>query len=123
MAKRITADDQRKIKSELEDVRRIMRTIFLRLKSLDRGDIRVTRTEAALAAIERVLWTVTSEPGGVGRSAPIHAILSLPVPLSPAPELDGLLEFAAEIGHDPLLNPGSVLAPRSRSLTASASKS
>ena len=51
----ITADEQRQIRSELESVQRMMQTVFSRLKPLDRSDERVTRTEMALAAIERVL--------------------------------------------------------------------
>jgi hypothetical protein len=74
----IRADDQRKIRSELEEVQRIMQTVFSRLNPLERSDERVTRTEAALAAVERVLWTMTSGPGRLGPKFPVHAILKVP---------------------------------------------
>jgi len=77
----ITADEQRQIRSELESVQRMMQTVFSRLKPLDRSDERVTRTEMALAAIERVLWAMTSGPGRLGPSVPVQAILKLPASL------------------------------------------
>ncbi len=77
----ITADDQRKIRSELEKAKHILHTIFSKLNPLDRSDERVRRTEAALAAIERALWAMTSGPGRLGPAVRIHAILKVPAPL------------------------------------------
>ena len=99
MAKYITSDDPTKIRSELEEVQRAMQRIFSRLKSLGKNEISVTRAEAALAAIERVLWTVTSEGGGLSPSVPIRAILSVPFPLN---------SVSPQIACDPLLLPGSL---------------
>jgi|ERR1700761_994103 len=76
----ITADDQRKIRSELEQARNILHKIFSRLKPLERSDERVTRTEAALASIERALWAMTSGPGRLGPAVRIDAILKVPTP-------------------------------------------
>ena len=78
----ITADEQRQIRSELESVQRVMQTVFSRLKPLNRSDERVTRTESALAAIERLLWAMTSGPGRLGPSVPVQAILKPPASLN-----------------------------------------
>jgi hypothetical protein len=71
----ITADEQKQIRLELEEVQGILQTVFARLRPLDRSDERVVRTEAALASIERVLWTMTSGPGRMGPAVPVRAIL------------------------------------------------
>jgi len=82
----ITADEQKQIRLELEEVRGILQTVFARLRPLDRSDERVIRTEAAIAGIERVLWTMTSGPGRLGPSVPVRAILPLPVSLRLVPK-------------------------------------
>jgi hypothetical protein len=81
MTSYILADDQRKIRSDLEEAQRIMHTVYSRLKPLCRSDERVTRTEDALAAIERVLWAMTLGPGRLGPATRIHAILKVPASL------------------------------------------
>ena len=76
----ITADEQRTIRSEIEHARHLLEKVFLRLSLLERTDDRVTRTEQALSALERTLWTMTSGPGRLGPPAKVHAILRLPGP-------------------------------------------
>jgi hypothetical protein len=71
----IDANDQRKLIAELEGVQSALQDVFAKLKPLDSRDERVTRTEAALAAVTRLLWTMTSGPGGVGPPMPVTAIL------------------------------------------------
>lgn len=83
MVSYITADEQRNIRSEIEEAQRILQRVFLHLKPLERTDDRVTRTEQAVSAIERLLWTMTSGPGRLGPAAKVRAILTLP---GPAPE-------------------------------------
>jgi hypothetical protein len=81
MTSYIPVDDQKTIRSELEAVQRRMRIVLSRLGPLDRNDVRVTRTEAVLAAIERTLWAMTSGPGRLGPEMPVQAILKVPAPL------------------------------------------
>jgi hypothetical protein len=73
----ITADEQRKIRAELEQAQNILCIVFSRLKPLARSDERVTRTEAALASLQRALWAMTSGPGRLGPAVRIQAILKV----------------------------------------------
>lgn len=86
MTSYVTADEQRKIRSELEQVQHIMQTILERLNPPDRTDERVTRIEATLAAIERALWTMTAGPGRLGPAVRIRPILRIPASFSPVPK-------------------------------------
>ncbi len=85
MISHIAGDNQRKIRSELEQAQRILHTICSRLKPLDRSDERVQRTEAALAAVERALWAMASGPDSIGPAAKIRAIVTVPGPLYSVP--------------------------------------
>ena len=67
MTSYITMDEQRTIRSEVEHAMRITQQILWRLDPLERSDERISRTEQALAALERLLWTTTS---GQGRGGP-----------------------------------------------------
>lgn len=85
----IPADEQRAIRSEMEQAKRILQQVFLRLNPLDRADERVVRTEQVLSALERVLWTMTSGPGRLGPPVKVRAVLTPPpdLGLHPATEL------------------------------------
>lgn len=74
----VTADEQRAIRSDLEQVERILMEVFERLKPLSRDDERVTRTECALASLKRLFWVMTSGPGRLGPAMKQEAILALP---------------------------------------------
>src|SRR5689334_10102180 len=80
----VTADDQRRIRSELAQVESLLQTVFARLKNLDRRDERVTRTESTIAALQRLLWTMTSGPGRLGDPIKVQPILTIPNPESAA---------------------------------------
>ena len=82
----ILADDQRTIRSDLEQIQRVMHGILAQMKHLDRTDERVRRSEAALASIERVLWAMTAGPGRLGPAVKIHSILTLPTHLYSVPK-------------------------------------
>jgi hypothetical protein len=75
MTSYITADDQRKIRSELAEIDAILQTILTRLTPLEKHDERVIRTQEVIAALQRLLWAMTSGPGRLGPAVKIEAIL------------------------------------------------
>lgn len=79
----ITADEQSKIRCEIEQIQRSTEEIFLRLNPLDRSDERIIRTEQLLSAVERLLCAMTSGPGRLGPAAMVRPILVPPAVREP----------------------------------------
>jgi TPP-dependent trihydroxycyclohexane-1,2-dione (THcHDO) dehydratase len=105
----VTADEQRAIRSDLEQVERILMGVFSRLKPLSRDDERVTRTECVLASLKRLFWVMTSGPGRLGPAVKRDAILALPASSDSA-------RGAADVIHE-------VFSPSRKSIQAGAGHS
>ena len=104
-------DEQKTIRSEIEQAREIIQQVFLRLSRLDRTDERVMRTGQALSALERVSWTMTSDPGRLGPAAKPFAILIPPTTgLGSQPPADSRNDGHAFVALRQPVKPGMLAA-------------
>lgn len=72
----LSADEQRKIRTELDEIGRILEKILSRLAPLDRSDDRVSRTECVLASLKRLSWSMSNGKGRLPFPVKIESVLS-----------------------------------------------
>lgn len=71
----LSADEQRKIRAELDEIGRILENILARLAPLDRNDDRVSRTECVLASLKRLYWSMSNGRGRLSFPVKIESVL------------------------------------------------
>lgn len=74
----LSADEQRKIRTELDEIGRILERVLSRLAPLDRDDDRVVRTECVLASLKRLYWSMSCGRGRLGLPVKIESVLNPP---------------------------------------------
>lgn len=72
----LSADEQRTIRAELDQVGRILERVLSRLAPLDPNDDRVSRTECALASLKRLYWSMSNGRGRLAFPAKIEPVLT-----------------------------------------------
>lgn len=72
----LSADEQRKIRTELDEIGRILEKILSRLAPLERSDDRVSRTECVLASLKRLSWSMSNGKGRLPFPVKIESVLS-----------------------------------------------
>jgi hypothetical protein len=71
----LSADEQRKIRAELDEIGRILEKIRTRLAPLDPSDDRVSRTECVLASLKRLYWSMSNGSGRLALPVKIESVL------------------------------------------------
>lgn len=71
----LSADEQRKIRVELEEATRILERVLTRLSPLDPEDDRVWRAQCAMAALKRLSWSMGTGMGRLPMPVKIEAVL------------------------------------------------
>ena len=72
----LSADEQRKIRAELDEVGRILERVLSRLAPLNRNDDRVSRTECVLASLQRLYWSMSNGRGRLALPVKIESVLN-----------------------------------------------
>lgn len=80
MTAHFTADEQRNVRAELDEIGRLLDRVFSRLAPLDRNDDRVLRAECVMAALRRLSWSLGTARGSLPASIKIEAVLNSPSP-------------------------------------------
>ncbi len=80
MTAHITADEQRNVRAELDQIGCLMERVFSRLAPLERNDDRVLRAECVMAALSRLSWSLSTGRGSLGLPVKIEAVLNSPQP-------------------------------------------
>jgi hypothetical protein len=75
MKRRLSADEQRNIRVEIEDATRILERVLTRLSPLDPEDDRVERAQCAIAALKRLSWSMGTGMGRLPMPVKIEAVL------------------------------------------------
>ena len=78
MTAHFTADEQRKVRAELDEIGHLFDRVFSRLAPLDRTDERVLRAECVLAALRRLSWSLSTARGSLPLPIKIEAVLNSP---------------------------------------------
>lgn len=71
----LSADEQRTIRAEMDEIGRILEKIRSRLAPLDRNDDRVSRTECVLASLKRLYWSMSNGRGRLALPIKIESVL------------------------------------------------
>ncbi len=78
MTANFTADEQRTVRAEMEEIGRLFDRVFSRLAPLDRNDERVLRAECVMAALRRLSWSLGTARGSLPMPVKIEAVLNSP---------------------------------------------
>ncbi len=73
----LSADEQRTIRAEMDEIGRILEKIRSRLAPLDRNDDRVSRTECVVASLKRLYWSMSNGRGRLALPVKIESVLKI----------------------------------------------